>query len=631
MFAKTNQRRRLFLHLIAPVLILALALAGALGLFPAPAPAADWQSLVQPRGELIQLWNPNQVNGFCRQWDSNIVPGVTDPYDTATLVTEVKTTQTLRFVRFFSGADPRGGWIMRAAEVRGLTQAQIADRFALPIAYPPTNIVLVNVPASTATKNYGLLTGLAGAIWQPGYYWGHGGGTQTRIIKGGTVDPTKYPFIAAFGEYQTYIPVESYIHPQPTGDFALLYGPRVAGGNAGRVAAYLDRFIPAAYSDLEYVYECLDYLNWANYGYGPLRQALRQLTPERYDAFRTVGVRRSLLFGQALGQRSQSLRLGFAGGPGGAGSLADGLGMLAQLAYAGTVSDLRQVMPGMLPAQTTPGGFGLWARGLGEFGGQAGYGERTGFGYRTGGLVAGLDWQPHRNFLVGLGAGYLRTNLDWQNSGGNADQNNVKLGIYGSYFTPRYFIDAALTGGIAWGPANRSIIFEGVNRNALSEQTGRDLAAMVRGGYNFNFKGWMLTPTAELAYIYLNQDPFQEKGAGDVNLRVGAVGAQVLRTQLGARLARTFTTAGGAKIIKEVNIGWAHEFPLDGRGITSNLTALPGSFTVPGAGNDTDSLLVGAAVTAQLANKVSAYGRYDAELRRDFYAHMVNLGLRFDF
>ena len=46
---------------------------------------------------------------------------------------------------------------------------------------------------------------------------------------------------------------------------------------------------------------------------------------------------------------------------------------------------------------------------------------------------------------------------------------------------------------------------------------------------------------------------------------------------------------------------------------------------------ETDSLLLGAGLTAQLTGGVAVSGRYAAELRRGFQAQMVNLGLRFDF
>lgn len=78
-------------------------------------------------------------------------------------------------------------------------------------------------------------------------------------------------------------------------------------------------------------------------------------------------------------------------------------------------------------------------------------------------------------------------------------------------------------------------------------------------------------------------------------------------------------------------MAWAHDFPLDARGINAGLTELGGAFAVNGFKGETDSLLLGAGLTAQLTSGAAVTGRYGAELRRGFQAQMVNLGLRFDF
>ena len=212
------------------------------------------------------------------------------------------------------------------------------------------------------------------------------------------------------GVFYNYIPVVTICTGKRWGAQALSYKPMAGGGKAGRVAAYLDQFIPRPYSDLETVYTLLDYLNYPEYGPGPLQAAMRQISPERYDSFSTLGVRSNLLFGDALMQRSQTLRLGLAGGVGeSTAALPESLGRLAQLAYVCSFSDPRVVTPGMLPFQVSQRGIGVWARGVGEFGNQDSSGDRTGFVYKTGGFVGGVDWQPRRDLVLGFGAAYLGT------------------------------------------------------------------------------------------------------------------------------------------------------------------------------------------------------------------------------
>lgn len=143
--------------------------------------------------------------------------------------------------------------------------------------------------------------------------------------------------------------------------------------------------------------------------------------------------------------------------------------------------------------------------------------------------------------------------------------------------------------------------------------------------------GWDLTPFARLSYFYLNQDAFSEQGANSLNLTVQGFNAQTLRTQLGLRAGHTFGIQGDVKLRPELQVGWAHDFPLDNRVINAGLTELGGTFAVNGFKGETDSLLAGVGVTVQLTSGVAVTGRYDAELRRGFQSQLVNLGLRCDF
>jgi outer membrane autotransporter protein len=239
---------------------------------------------------------------------------------------------------------------------------------------------------------------------------------------------------------------------------------------------------------------------------------------------------------------------------------------------------------------------------------------------------------------LGFGAAYLGSDLNWNNSGGTASVSNAKFGLYATYFSPRFFLDGVFSGGVNWTATNRRVaIIDGlpsdlaIDRLAAGNSTGHDLAAHLQGGVNLPVAGWELTPLARLSYFYQNQNGISEQGAEDLNLTVQGFSAQTLRSQLGLRAGRTFGLLEEVKLRPEVQVGWAHDFPLDNRVINAGLTVLGGTFPVHGFKGETDSLLLGAGLTAQLTGGVAVSGRYAAELRRGFQAQMVNLGLRFDF
>jgi outer membrane autotransporter protein len=619
------------------VLMVLLLLLGLEAFSPGPAAAQISPvppGLVLPIGNTIRTWESGATDFSTSNAVNTILNEKYSPggayyasFPPNQGVPEIMPSQPLYFVRFYTGTDPRGPWVMRAAEVRGLTPQQIQNRFALPAV--PTNITMVVVPANLVP----LWTGIAGPITQ----FGASGGAQQSFIMSNL---QRYPDYSAVENINwPFIPSQNYLHGQPIGAQALLYKPTVGGGNAGSVAAYLDQFIPQPYSYLENVYVLLDYLNYAQYGSGPLKAAMQQISPERYDALATLGLRADLLFGNALMQRSQALRLGLAGGPaqsGGAGP--SPLERLAQLICISGSSEPRLVSPAVSQSSVSPQGIGVWARGVGEFGNQGTLGERTGFSYDTGGLVGGIDWQPRQDVIIGFGAAYLGTGFNWDSSGGNGSVNYAKFGLYGSYYKPRWFVDGVFSGGVNWTATARNILIGSdsylmpmVNRQANGSQTGHDLSLQGRVGVNFSPWHWSLTPMAGLGYFYLHQDAFGESGADGLNLNVQANEAQTLRGTLGARLARTFTTPVGHKITPEAGVGWAHNFALDNRVINASLAELTGAFATRGFNSDTDSLLAGVGLTAQLRNGLAISAHYGAEIGWSFSYHTVNLGLQFEF
>ncbi|MFI5330146.1 MAG: autotransporter outer membrane beta-barrel domain-containing protein [Desulfobaccales bacterium] len=628
-------------------------------MFPVPASAQVSPlppGLVLPIGTTIRTWEsgatdyttPNSVNLVLAYKGGNFSIDTAYHQTFAQFpanqgVPEIMPTQPLYFVRLYNPTDPNfssnqvGGWIMRAADVRGLTPQQLRDRFALPAV--PTMITYVLVPPNVAP----LWTGYAGPIAG----WGQGGAQQFYIMSqlhdyrfsnNPRTNLVNTNYTDVENANWDYIPTTSFFHGQLLSAQALSYALPLQGrGNAGKIGAYLDQFVPAAYSDLENVYTTLDFLNFADWGTVPLQNALKQIGPERFSSLGSLGQRNSLLFGDALFQRSQFLRSGLGGGDASGETIGEGLGRLAQLAYVCGFSDPRLVSPNMMPSLATRNGVGLWARGVGEFGNQASGSDFTGFGYRTGGVVGGLDWQPRQDLILGFGAAYLGSDLNWNNNGGTASVSNAKFGLYASYFTPRFFLDGVFTGGVNWTATNRRLaIIDAlpsdlvIDRLAAANSTGHDLAAHLQGGVNLPMAGWVLTPLARLSYFDQNQNGFSEQGADDLNLTVQGFSAQTLRSQLGLLAGRTFGLLE-VKLRPEVQVGWAHDFPLDNRVINAGLTALGGTFAVNGFKGETDSLLLGAGLTAQLTGGVAVSGRYAAELRRGFQAQMVNLGLRFDF
>lgn len=594
-------------------------------------------TVTQPLGTLVRTWETSgalpipvqppvpdgfsapttpieEVNYICAQWDTNVVVA-TSPFALNAVATEVILTQPQHFVRLLSpGSSINGPWIMRSEYVRGLTPAQLRDVFALPSE--PTRIVNVDLPASPASgKQYALWTGVTGPINDPLHPWGNGGTVQNRVISdfNGTHYFPNYAFVTGTRD-----------HVQPIGAVALSYKPMAGCGNTYRVAAYLDKFVPAAYSDMEKVYTALDYLNWQNAGtkqaeyQRDFRRALCQISPERYGSLSFVLIRDALLFGNALFERHHAL---------------------------GTC--LRRDCDRCCSCRERC--FDLRIDGLGEFGKQGpsecfcGYGD---FDYQTGGASIDFDWYACKNFELGIGIAGLANALAWNGCDdeigshgrdGKAHVADMKAGLYFSYMPACFFIDGIVSGGMNWSSSNRSIVFPVIDnaitvaRQAHAHQKGHDVEAHLQGGINLG-DCRCVRPLARLSYFYNKQHCFTETGADNLNLTVEPFATHLLRAQLGVEAEHAFDLAcDTVLIVPRVQLAWVHDAFLGNRFIHARLAALGGSFCAETLYENRDRLITGLGLNALFCDCVTVFGRYDAEWGAGFLAQSVKAGFDFAF
>ncbi|NHB87336.1 hypothetical protein [Photorhabdus tasmaniensis] len=94
------------------------------------------------------------------------------PYTPGTTVKEFELAANTKFVRVYDGTNSqmRGGWMMKAEDIKGLSSKQIQEKFALP--YEPKYIADVEIKAGTKMR-----TGSANSLF--GY---KGGGTQFDLM-----------------------------------------------------------------------------------------------------------------------------------------------------------------------------------------------------------------------------------------------------------------------------------------------------------------------------------------------------------------------------------------------------------------------------------------------------------------
>lgn len=584
-----------------------VALLAALLLAPFPARALDWRTLDQPVGAFVG--NAANPDGVYAPATINTILGGIPPFDPGTDVTLIRLTRTQQYVRFYNPTDPVnpsgavGSWMMRAGEVRGLTSAQIRDKFALPAM--PTSIVQVIVPA-----NYALYTGIAAPIAG----WGDGGGLQNRAMAnrppaGIANDP--------------WLPASSYVNAQPLAATPVLsYGFAASGERGAGMGAYMDSLAPRVGSDLEGIYDSLDTMLFTG-GQADVAQAMDQFSPARFDALNRIFQRAISLQQAAIDVRADELDQGLADGDAGAPVL---------LAAAGGLEQLAGVLPRLGRRRADAGDWGLWLRGTGEYMRDDAR-KATPYSAVTAALHAGADRRLGREFVLGFGVGYARTRLDWDQDGGDCDTDTVSLTLYGLWRRAQWFVNADLGLNAAFTSARRHIRSAVADRTARSDQTGGGAGVRIRAGKRVPVgeDGWTLTPSVELGYSLHRQNSFTENGAGDLDLHVRTATSQTVRTGADLALANHLDLGNGAALVPEAALGWRRDTPLDDRGIQASFSGYSQGFTSYGDDSPADELLLRAGVIHRDAAGLTRFLRYSGTLSDHFQAHGLEAGCRWEF
>ena len=549
---------------------------------------AQGVSLVLPPGEVITgtvyQHNGTSVQQVTTGTDANALIGSTPPtqsFVNSDPAAVVRTSVPTEYVRFYNNVTsfPVGAFIASANLVRGLTAAQVQNVLALPAL--PTAVTVVQVPAGTC-----VLTGQGAAI--AGY--GSGGVQQSYLIGASSNPGCQNPAFLAKSDY---------FPQQPIGSAALSYAPLAGGGNAGAVAAALDRATPPPqFSDMDSVYASLDVLNDGNPQ--PLRDALEQLDGEIYADVATAQVAGAQTVLGVIGDRMRLAR--------------------------GAIND--------------PPGWRSWLTGFGAGGGASGNGDAHNLALGYGGVVAGADYRLDPTLLAGGAVAYTYSSLSTSGLPSDGSLNTGSLAAYASYAPGPWYVDGSLGYAYSSGTISRSMLFGFGNNIIIPGQvraaTGKPDANMFLSSIE---SGWRLpldaattlTPYLGLQAITATGSSFTESGAGAVDLSVRGATTASVRSLLGAGLAHALPIGLEQPLWISLRAAWAYEIANTTRSITASFTGTPdAAFTVDGAPAPRNAALLGASLTLPVG-ALQFFIRYDGTLGGGYAVNGGSAGLRATF
>jgi outer membrane autotransporter protein len=361
--------------------------------------------------------------------------------------------------------------------------------------------------------------------------------------------------------------------------------------------------------------------------YQSLASAYDQMSPDSYDIYTKITSVITQQYTQTLLKRIHSIRspLRLAGS---SPKHADRDQIL--LAYNGSDASIRRLMETgeLTPEKAT---YGVWLDGFGKWGDQDETDGFNGYQYNVSGTTLGLDRTFGTRFLAGIGIGYAHTNISLDGAQGKGDINTIFGALYGSYFTRRMYVDAALSYGRQNYDNERNIVVGPLQNTASSDHSGDTFSAFVEGGYNVDIKNWIIQPFVSLHYTYLDEESYRESGAGGVSLRVGSRQTNSLVSGLGARITRVFRIKDSS-LIPEISATWNYDFAVDDRIISASFAGAPGtSFSVRGQDVEPHGAIVGAGLTFISKGGLSASLKYNGEFRENYQAHGILGELRYEF
>lgn len=415
---------------------------------------------------------------------------------------------------------------------------------------------------------------------------------------------------------------------QGSGEITLLIAPESYAQlidltqNERNVARALDAYISAPGGDRQTVSTALDALDIAQYP-----SALDQISPAFYETLGATTIQLATAQNQFLAQRLSAVRLGAA-----RGFQATGVQpVLANDRNGKSVLDARDGKDIIQPAAETP--WGVWVQGNGVFARTSSVNEVPSYHYSSGGFTTGADYAWGEHLSTGVFGGYQGVSTRYGGEGGSTTINQAVFGGYATAQVGGFYTDASISGGYSNYNVRRPIQFGSIDRTATSKPDGGQLTTYLDAGYDWHLGGFTLGPLVSGQYTYAGIAGFTESGADSLDLRVAQQNINSLQTNLGGRLAYTWTFANGIALIPEGRIFWQHEFLNNSRNIASTLDGGNGpSFDYETADPARDSVLASAGLTAQIGPRWNTNFYYTANFgSQTSIAHMISAALEWKF
>jgi outer membrane lipase/esterase len=294
---------------------------------------------------------------------------------------------------------------------------------------------------------------------------------------------------------------------------------------------------------------------------------------------------------------------------------------------------------------------GGFLNGSGGWGTVDGRGETEEYDVWGGGVQSGIDYRLSDALVAGFGFGWNRQNTEFESQaavngdpfdtgGGEIESDAYTPSLYASFFSGPFHVDGIVTYTYLDYEFERPVVLldlgTDIVANAKGDTEAHQFGTSVSLGYQFQFGGLGMGPLAGIDFRQTYIDGYHESGVPGFPLDYDSQDIISLVSSLGGDASYAISTGIGV-LLPHVRITWEHEFENDARNIDARLF-LNDDPTVNDVlfsrtkSPDRDYARLGAGVSAQFAQGISAFLDYDTVLAlSDVEHHRFTAGGRIEF
>jgi len=299
---------------------------------------------------------------------------------------------------------------------------------------------------------------------------------------------------------------------------------------------------------------------------------------------------------------------------------------------------------------------GIFASGEVNVGDKDATSRESGFDFESYGLTLGADYRLNPKVVLGVALGYMTTDIDLDQDGGQLKASGFSGSLYGTYHvSDPFYIDGIVSVGRNDYDIDRAIRYSirelnpdgtptggmvTIDQVAQADSDGTWYGFSLSTGYDFYVAGLTVGPIARLNYSRADLDGYQENidnTAAGSGLALSVEGQKItsFSTVLGGQASYAISLPWGV-VLPQLRLEWEHEFENASRTIRANFLEDPtpddtSQIQLLTDAPDRDFFNIAAGVSAVFRRGLSAFVQYQTVIGlADVNSHHVALGLRIE-